>query len=103
MRRCANFEEENRRLKSIVGQPGADIRVLKDVTGKKVTARGEAADGGGNNDHCLRFMPNLATDLCAGYIVCRTSRSISIATPSFSGSPDNCPQQAAWWQFQLPA
>jgi hypothetical protein len=35
MRRCANFEEENRRLKSIVGQPGADIRVLKDVTGKK--------------------------------------------------------------------
>jgi putative transposase len=44
MRRLRQLEEENRRLKAIVADQALDLRVLKDVT-----ARGEAADGGGSN------------------------------------------------------
>src|SRR5229473_6392102 len=50
MRRLRH-EEENRRLKSIVADQALDIRALKDVLAKTLTARGEASDGGGSNDH----------------------------------------------------
>jgi putative transposase len=49
MRRLRQLEEENRRLKSIVADQALDIRALKDVLAKKVTARGEARDGGGDD------------------------------------------------------
>ena len=42
MRRLRQLEEENRRLKSIVADQALDIRALKDVLAKTVTARGEA-------------------------------------------------------------
>jgi putative transposase len=50
MRRLRQLEEENRRLKAIVADQALDIRALKDVLAKTVTARGEAPDGGGSND-----------------------------------------------------
>jgi putative transposase len=51
MRRLRQLEEENRRLKSIVADQALDLRALKDVLAKTATARGEAADGSGSNDH----------------------------------------------------
>ena len=46
LRRLRQLEEENRRLKSIVADQALDIRALKDVLAKTVTARCEARDGG---------------------------------------------------------
>jgi putative transposase len=51
MRRLRELEEENRRLKSIVADQALDIRALKDVLAKTVTARGKASDGGGSDDY----------------------------------------------------
>src|SRR5271154_2705438 len=51
IRRLRQLEEENRRLKSIVEDQALDIRALKNVLAKTATARGEAADGSGSNDH----------------------------------------------------
>jgi len=51
LRLLRQLEEENRRLKSIVADQALDIRALKDVLAKTLTARGEASDGGGSNDH----------------------------------------------------
>jgi putative transposase len=51
MRRLRQLEEENRRLKSIVADQALDIRALKDVLSKTVTARGEARDGGTGDSH----------------------------------------------------
>src|SRR5215471_5454347 len=51
LRRLRQLEEENRRLKSIVADQALDIRALKDVLAKTVTARGEAPDGDGSNDY----------------------------------------------------
>jgi putative transposase len=49
MGRLRQLEEENRRLKGIVADQALDIRALKDVLAKNVTARGEAKDGGGSD------------------------------------------------------
>jgi putative transposase len=61
MRRLRQLEEENRRLKAIVADQALDLRAPKDVLAKTVTACGEAADGGGNNDPSLRISPRRST------------------------------------------
>jgi putative transposase len=51
MRRLRQLEEENRRLKPIVADQALDLGCSRTYWQKTVTARGEAAAGGGSNDY----------------------------------------------------
>ena len=64
----------------VAADQALNIRALKDVPAKTVTARGEAADGGGSNDYPLPVAASrLSADQDGVARVRRAPRKIAIA------------------------